>query len=385
MSTYLHSSGDYYQLTVDHAWQDVSEGYILWRLWRGMNERIGAGYGADDVGAKYLRYEGDTLSRVADIDDAIIVPGANLQNYKFWRALQEIQIFSMDTFGAAYDGGAGFGSYAYGHSLRVSRLSSSGFIPLPVNVNYNGLTIPVNTGFIQSVVVTLSANSMRYVSQSTSFDDYLFRFSEDEDTFYTPTEDDYLNFGETFRRFVNEDVAYGYCSPGDRIGVHLINDLLRVYSRVRMLCRAYTADLQEWGRVGEIGWSYIQPSQFGNDQARIIGRSIVFSGGLISNTASHLFDVTNEARFNIPGCDQAGSLVYSDADSPIPSLLGLQGNEQLLDTPFDPGLAITGTTFTNPNGFDTIDKLMGVSSPGNYPCRYTFGLYARGIFSDTPI
>lgn len=70
---------------------DVSEGSRLWKLFRGINQRREAAYFAFSNFSAYtgfLRYEGSTFAEVDDINEAVIVPGANLSNWRFWHRLQ---------------------------------------------------------------------------------------------------------------------------------------------------------------------------------------------------------------------------------------------------------------------------------------------------------
>lgn len=63
---------------------NVADGSVLWKLHRGYNERRSL------LGLSPVRYEGNTLSEVAGINNAIIVPGADMQNAALWRLYQSL-------------------------------------------------------------------------------------------------------------------------------------------------------------------------------------------------------------------------------------------------------------------------------------------------------
>lgn len=70
------------QITSGENWQNVAEGSIMYRMFRGWNERRLV------IGKSMLRYEGKDFVEVQDINDARIAVGSNLQNAAFWRQLE---------------------------------------------------------------------------------------------------------------------------------------------------------------------------------------------------------------------------------------------------------------------------------------------------------
>jgi hypothetical protein len=79
----------YLQIKQGYPWQIVQppgeyfpDGSILWRIFRGWNQR------RDVVGLPLLAYKDTAFTEVETIEDAKIHKGAILQNAAFWRALQ---------------------------------------------------------------------------------------------------------------------------------------------------------------------------------------------------------------------------------------------------------------------------------------------------------
>jgi hypothetical protein len=70
------------QISPGENWQNVVEGSIMYRMFRGWNER------RQVVGKPMLSYQNAAFVPVDNIADARIYAGANLQNAAFWRALQ---------------------------------------------------------------------------------------------------------------------------------------------------------------------------------------------------------------------------------------------------------------------------------------------------------
>jgi hypothetical protein len=98
------SDEGYYQ--VDDYWdlQDVSQNSINYKMFRGWNERRLL------LGLPIYKYEGSQMQEVGSLDDARIMPGANMQHTNLWRRIQEEAFFSstiQNTDGTAYSIGLG--------------------------------------------------------------------------------------------------------------------------------------------------------------------------------------------------------------------------------------------------------------------------------------
>lgn len=87
MSVIVHPDG-YYQITAFHDIQDVSPGSIMWKLWRGINERNAVAF------RPYQKFAGGEVLEAGSIDDAIIAHGSNLQSVALWRWMQ-INVYVM--------------------------------------------------------------------------------------------------------------------------------------------------------------------------------------------------------------------------------------------------------------------------------------------------
>jgi hypothetical protein len=86
------SSEGYYQ--VDDYWdmQDVSQNSINYKMFRGWNERRLL------LGLPIYKYEGSQMQEVGSLDDARIMPGANMQHTNLWRRIQEETFTAADIF-----------------------------------------------------------------------------------------------------------------------------------------------------------------------------------------------------------------------------------------------------------------------------------------------
>jgi hypothetical protein len=70
------------QISTGENWQNVAEGSIMYRMFRGWNER------RQVIGKPMLAYQDAAFVPVGNIADARIYAGANLQNAGFWRTLE---------------------------------------------------------------------------------------------------------------------------------------------------------------------------------------------------------------------------------------------------------------------------------------------------------
>jgi hypothetical protein len=69
------------QIQTGENWQNVAEGSIMYRMFRGWNER------RQVIGKPMLSYQNAAFVPVGNIADARIYAGANLQNVNFWNTL----------------------------------------------------------------------------------------------------------------------------------------------------------------------------------------------------------------------------------------------------------------------------------------------------------
>jgi hypothetical protein len=69
------------QISVGENWQNVAEGSVMYRIFRGWNER------RQVIGKPMFSYQNTTFVQVDNIADARIYVGANLQNVIFWNTL----------------------------------------------------------------------------------------------------------------------------------------------------------------------------------------------------------------------------------------------------------------------------------------------------------
>jgi hypothetical protein len=70
------------QIASGENWQNIAEGSIMYRMFRGWNER------RQVIGKPMLSYQNAAFVPVDNIADARIYVGANLQNAEFWRTLE---------------------------------------------------------------------------------------------------------------------------------------------------------------------------------------------------------------------------------------------------------------------------------------------------------
>jgi len=114
------SSEGYYQ--VDDYWdmQDVSQNSINYKMFRGWNERRLL------LGLPIYKYEGSQMQEVGSLDDARIMPGANMQHTNLWRRIQEETFASQTVVNS--DGTA----YAFGLGSRIP-LSQTSNLPFTLD------------------------------------------------------------------------------------------------------------------------------------------------------------------------------------------------------------------------------------------------------------
>jgi len=198
MSIYTHPDG-YLQITEGHNIQDVSEGSIMWRLFRGWNQRRQAiGYGA-------LAYIGTEFVPVENIDEAKINSGANLQNYLFWRKLQSLnEIISP---------GGPFPPQQFRRS----------FLPIPAGDTYAGY-VGFNKDAVMFFALFFLADPQQF--QYTEYDRVLLAPTFIDFNYDRDNQDWLANIGE---------LTGGYIAPGSLLNLNAINGLLRAMHSLRML------------------------------------------------------------------------------------------------------------------------------------------------------
>jgi hypothetical protein len=208
---YLEVYGGYPWQIVQPPSEQFPNGSVLWRIFRGYNERRLA------CGLPLVKYQNNSFLPASSLDDATIVSGANLQNYRFWRRLQEVMVQKT-----------GENEYA------MQDLYFPAFATF--NETYrdleNGTFRALPGGSIDgSFVRQVGENISQFVVPATAYDTNLFL----RDTGQQPISEYYNAAGLSFRRLVtgNETDLFGYIEPGDIIGTHTINDLLKMFSRIR--------------------------------------------------------------------------------------------------------------------------------------------------------
>jgi hypothetical protein len=229
------------QVKDGYPWNIVSppnesfpNGSILWRIYKGISARKMMS------GAKMHKYEGQEFVEVETLSEATIVSGANLQNYKFWRYLQEVSgtptviqstPFPITQFpGAVIEGSqGGFFGFIFIESLGSFHPMPKGKIDgeysesegsQPVS-GYFVLVRPDEGPFGIDKKIFLIANSV----------------AESQNVFglVASPQNQYDSVGSLYRRKIknNEETENGYIEPTDLIGAHTINDILFIYSRIR--------------------------------------------------------------------------------------------------------------------------------------------------------
>jgi hypothetical protein len=217
------------QIKPGYPWQIVQppsaqfpNGSILWRIFRGYNERRLA------CGLPLVKYQNNSFLPASSLDDATIVSGANLQNYRFWRRLQEVMVQKT-----------GDNQYA------MQDLYFPAFATFDETYRgvENGTFRALPSGSIDgSFVRQVGENISQFVVPATAYDINLFL----RDTGQQPISEYYNAAGTSFSRFVTgpETSLVGYIEPGDIIGTHTINDLLKMFSRIRNFSVTTTCNIR---------------------------------------------------------------------------------------------------------------------------------------------
>lgn len=195
-------------------------GSILWRLFKSWNERRHA------IGMSIFAYKDDQFIQVETIQQATIYQGANLQNYKFWRRLQELAFEKVLDNGNDSDY---INSIIYGNPEASGlRTKDATYHPLPDGIesgNYDNIYFPDVFG---------DGYGDEIIRPATTLDRKVFYHHIESNNFSTSKSAAYDSLGLVYRRYTDDIavVKYGYIQPRDIIGVHIVNDLLMVYSRV---------------------------------------------------------------------------------------------------------------------------------------------------------
>jgi hypothetical protein len=227
MSIYVHPDG-YLQITEGHNIQDVSEGSIMWRMFRGWNQRRQA------VGLDALAYIGTEFVPVTNLDDAKINVGANLQNYLFWQKLQkglcEIidRRFTVDAFFVA---------------------TEAAFVPSPASGTY--------AGYRHSGVDVYDASFKMYDAQQMGISGFDLRLFAPF-VYATPQSSPPFQSSPEWIADVGELIG-GYVIIGSPLKVNIVNNLLRAYSSLRMMHYSFSGESKR-------GWGGHVSQYIGNNQ-----------------------------------------------------------------------------------------------------------------------
>lgn len=248
--------------------QQYPNGSILWRLFRSWNER------RHSIGMSIFEYRNDQFLEVQEIEQATIYQGANLQNYKFWRRLQELAYEKISNTETDSDY---VNSIIYGDPEQaIGRTKDGSFHPLPngiINGSYNNM-------FVGDVFSDTFGNEI--IKPATSLDDSIFFRHVGSNNLYTTKFAAYESLGQLYRRFVadNSNPEYGYIQPRDIIGTHIINDILMVYSRV--------LNVRPWFYVNSFfkEWSSLIYGNYGESIESICQRAYAGENPSFSTTPS---------------------------------------------------------------------------------------------------
>jgi hypothetical protein len=239
MAIVTHQDG-YLQITEGHNWQDISEGSILQRIFRGWNERrLVAGlplywYGKNPNAssllggdAQFTEFENPLTipNPTYTIEDARIYPGAVLQNVGFWKKLQEVAVEKNTVNGEV--------QYLSGITTADDVLTGS----MPIEYGL-GAFMQYPNGDKNSTYQGIAVTYDEYFEIAYNPEIWIPISEEDKNIFFqkNPTGEFQQNIETIYNlcglNYSRLNQANGYIQGGDIINKNTINDLLKTYSRI---------------------------------------------------------------------------------------------------------------------------------------------------------